>query len=108
MSSNQLDRIPETMAPGAVVRVVTPSGATEARGGAGARLLTDTLREEGLWGRQIRGDVHAGKPSITMVLRHGDGNSVTDRVLIFRVAGWSITQVDYYRLGPPAPPVQPA
>jgi hypothetical protein len=99
LSTKQLDRIGDQLAADVLVRVVTPDGTSEARGPDGARLLAETMRGEGEWGKQLRGDVFPAEPSITMALRHDNGTTVVDRLLVLRARGWSITRIDYYRLG---------
>ena len=99
LATKQLDRIADQLTDDVYVRVVTPDGTNEARGADGARLLIEAMRSEGDWGRQVRGDVFPGEPAITMALRHDNGSALVDRLLVLRARGWSITRIDYYRLG---------
>jgi hypothetical protein len=51
-------------------------------GGATAALAEVMQRDPAPWGRQLRGDVHVGGTSTTVVLTHELGHEVTDRVIV--------------------------
>jgi muconolactone delta-isomerase len=99
LATAQVDRIPDQLSADAVVRVLTRDDVREDRGDAGARLLANVVAAEGSWGRQVRGDVFPGQPTISMAFRHERDGIETDRVLVLRAEGWSITHVDYFRFG---------
>jgi hypothetical protein len=51
-------------------------------GGATAALAEVMQRDPAPWGRQLRGDVHVGGTSTTVVLTHELDHEVTDRVIV--------------------------
>ena len=51
-------------------------------GGATAALAEAMQRDPAPWGRQLRGDVHVGGTSTTVVLTHELDHEVTDRVIV--------------------------
>ena len=53
-----------------------------ATGGATAALAEVMQRDPAPWGRQLRGDVHVGGTSTTVVLTHELDHEVTDRVIV--------------------------
>jgi hypothetical protein len=78
--AGRFEDVAELIAPDAPVRVVSTGGETLGRGAEG---LVAALREDPVWqARQVRGDIHPGVPTFSLVLSYEmpDGTR-TDRVL---------------------------
>jgi hypothetical protein len=81
------------------VRVVDSNRDDRAAGAAGMALLVEAVRSDGGgWSEQVRGDMHTGSPTVTVVLTHrGDDGRLADRVLVIRPRGEEVDKVTYYR-----------
>jgi hypothetical protein len=80
------------------ITVSTALGQDTAYGAAGVDLLRSTVESEGAWGRQVRGDVHSGRPLSTVVLSHDHDGTTTARVFVVGASGGRIFSCRYYRM----------
>jgi hypothetical protein len=89
------------------VRIIADDGEWQARGDEGQRRLLDVLRADAASGaklQQVRGDIHPGVPTWTMVLEHVAPSGVTIRRVVVASAtnARRISEVTYYRPPPVA------
>jgi hypothetical protein len=81
----------------ALVRVVSLEGIEEGRGRAGVELLERILAPEPFRGRQIRGEVHPGAPSIGYVLTiHPEGLPPVERIVFVTIEDREVTELCIY------------
>jgi hypothetical protein len=87
------------IAEGASVRVVTADGDRACTGPSARELVASTIRAEGPWGTQVRGDVHLGGALAVAVVAHRPpGGRVADRVVAMRFdEADRIAELTFYR-----------
>lgn len=99
LAARRFDDLGRHFAPEARIRVLDGAASWDERGaGAVARLADAWADDPALTGRQLRGDVHPGVPSFTIVATWEAGGTTHDRVLVVTRYGDHIGELTWYRL----------
>ena len=99
VSARRFDALGGSFSDDARIRVVGAGEAWDERGPDAVRRLGTVLaQDEALAGRQLRGDVHPGVPSFTVVSTWETDDGPVDRVLVVASYGDRIDELTWYRL----------
>jgi hypothetical protein len=98
-----LETLERVLTPRVSVRIIDHEGEWQARGETGVGRLFDVLRADaaGAMQQQVRGDLHPGVPTWTIVLEHASPGGTTVRRVVVASAtnARRIDEVTYYRAG---------